>query len=70
MNSFQKIVIAMTVEERAFELLREALPGLNEGQYRIIKETSQPFWEQAIEIAIAEDEDCPELTGDGSNYAY
>lgn len=59
----------MTVEDRAFELLRQALPGLNEGQYRLIKDTLHPYWEQAVDIATAEDEDCPELAGDGSNYA-
>lgn len=60
----------MTVEDRAFELLREALPGLTEGQYRIIKETSHPSWEQAVEIATAEDEDpSADLPGMG-DYTY
>jgi hypothetical protein len=52
----------MTIEDRAFELLREALPGLNEGQYRIIKETSHPLWEEAVKIATKEDEDWAFLT--------
>ena len=44
----------MTIEDRAFELLRTALPGLSDGQYRLIKETSHPYWGQAVEIATSE----------------
>lgn len=58
----------MTIQERAFEILQESFPSLNEGHFRIMKETLHPHWCEALAIAASEEEDCPELAGDGSNY--
>ena len=60
----------MTIEERAFEILQTSYPSLNEGHFKIMKETLHPLWCEALAVATAEEEDCPELAGDGSNYYF
>jgi hypothetical protein len=39
-----------TEETKAYarRLLKEALPGLDDGNLRIIEQTSHPYWEQAL----------------------
>lgn len=56
----------MTIKERAFQLLQESYPSLNEGHFKIMKETLHPMWCQALAVATAEEEDCPDLADDGS----
>ena len=46
----------MSIVQRAFEILQEAYPSLNEGHFKIMKETLHPFWCQALAMAFAEEE--------------
>jgi len=60
----------MPTDEQVFDVLRRYLPNLEDGHFHIIKQTNHPYWEQAVQIAMTEQEDCPELAGDGSNYDF
>lgn len=39
-------------DEQVFEVLRKAFPSLNDSHFRIMKETSHHYWEQATQVVI------------------
>jgi len=41
----------MTIEQKAFEILQNAFPKFDRGHFDIMKQTSHPLWEQALELA-------------------
>ncbi len=39
----------MTFEEKVCAALQQAFPALNNGHFKLMKETNHPYWEQATE---------------------